>query len=77
MNTRTLAEIYVGQGHLKQAVDIYRRLVAAAPDDQALAARLAELRGQAGAELSATRGGARVDRLRALLRKIQARRRSS
>ena len=38
--TETMAELYLEQGHLDSAVDIYRRLVDQRPDDEALASRL-------------------------------------
>ncbi|MFP3979991.1 MAG: tetratricopeptide repeat protein [Desulfobacterales bacterium] len=36
-HTRTLARLYAAQGHFEQASEIYRRLVADAPGDKALA----------------------------------------
>jgi tetratricopeptide (TPR) repeat protein len=41
--TRTLAELYLQQGHIEAALDIYRQLAAHEPDDADLRARLAEL----------------------------------
>jgi tetratricopeptide (TPR) repeat protein len=41
--TRTLAELYLQQGHIEAALDIYRQLAAHEPDDPDLRARLAEL----------------------------------
>jgi hypothetical protein len=38
--TETMAELYVQQGHIEQAVDVYRKLVKLRPDDSVLAARL-------------------------------------
>jgi len=40
-----MAELYVSQGHRDQAVEIYRRLARARPDDHSIARRLAELEG--------------------------------
>ena len=41
--TETMAELYLKQGHRELAVDVYRKLVAARPDDVDLRARLREL----------------------------------
>ncbi len=41
--TRTLAELYLQQGHIEAALDIYRQLAAHEPDDAGLRARLVEL----------------------------------
>ena len=41
--TETMAELYVQQGHLADAVGVYRQLVARYPGDEVLRARLAEL----------------------------------
>jgi tetratricopeptide (TPR) repeat protein len=41
--TETMAELYLKQGHHELALDVYRKLVAARPDDEALRARLQEL----------------------------------
>jgi tetratricopeptide (TPR) repeat protein len=41
--TETMAELYVQQGHLEQALDVYRQLVQLHPNDSALAARLRKL----------------------------------
>jgi hypothetical protein len=38
-----MAELYVKQGHLDQALDVYRKLVKLHPNDDALAARLRQL----------------------------------
>jgi tetratricopeptide (TPR) repeat protein len=47
--TATLAELYYKQGHLDQAKEMYRRLVAAEPDNETYRFRLVELElGQAG-----------------------------
>jgi tetratricopeptide (TPR) repeat protein len=41
--TRTMAELYVRQGHPDRAIRIYRRLAGNDPDDASIATRLAEL----------------------------------
>jgi tetratricopeptide (TPR) repeat protein len=41
--TQTLAELYASQGAVDNAIEVYRKLIAADPDDQALIRRLAEL----------------------------------
>jgi len=41
--TQTLAELYASQGAVDNAIGVYRKLIAADPDDQALIRRLAEL----------------------------------
>lgn len=41
--TETMAALYVQQGHLPEAIDVYRQLVAQSPDDAGLKAKLAEL----------------------------------
>ena len=41
--TQTLAELYASQGATDQAIQVYRRLIVADPDDEALSSRLAEL----------------------------------
>ena len=43
--TETMADLYVQQGHLEQALDVYRQLVKLHPNDSALAARLRKLEG--------------------------------
>ena len=50
--TRTMAELYVRQGHTERAVEVYRRLVEARPEDEELRARLEEL------EAASREGGA-------------------
>jgi hypothetical protein len=44
--TETMAELYLQQGHLESALDIYRRLVEMRPDDAALRARLSAVEEQ-------------------------------
>lgn len=41
--TETMAELYVQQGHVDRALEVYRQLVAMKPNDAALASRLREL----------------------------------
>ena len=43
--TRTLAELYVRQGQIDAAREVYRELIARSPGDAALERRLAELDG--------------------------------
>ncbi len=42
--TQTLAEIYIKQGLIQDAIDIYERLLEKAPNDEALKRRLLELK---------------------------------
>lgn len=44
IQTRTMADLYVAQGLIGRAIEMYEHLVEAAPDDAALRARLEELR---------------------------------
>ena len=41
--TETLAELYAGQGATDKAIEVYRKLIANAPDNEALTRRLTEL----------------------------------
>jgi hypothetical protein len=50
--TETMAELYIKQGHLDQARDVYRQLVQLHPSDAALAARLRELVARGSAQVS-------------------------
>ena len=45
--TETMAELYVQQGHLDQAIEVYRKLVSLQPNDVALAGRLREIEAKA------------------------------
>jgi len=74
MITRTLAEIYARQGHLAEAADIYRQLLERSPGEVTLERRLAELEGELSAAEGEARSDVRVERLRALLRRVQSRR---
>ena len=49
--TETMAELYVQQGHVEQALDVYRQLVKLHPDDSALAGRLRKLEENRAQEL--------------------------
>jgi tetratricopeptide (TPR) repeat protein len=44
--TETMATLYLQQGHLDSALDIYRQLVELRPDDEGLRARMAEVEAQ-------------------------------
>ncbi len=48
MATATVAEIYVQQGHLDKAVEVYREILETAPETEGVADRLAELEKQMG-----------------------------
>jgi hypothetical protein len=77
IRTATLAEIYARQGHLAEACAIYQELAAQRPDEAALTERLAALRERQRLEsLSEGRRG-QVDALRAVLHRVQRRRRSA
>ncbi len=54
VTTATLAELYASQGHLEQALEVYRELMANEPDDQKIRQRFEELQmlTQAKAEVS-------------------------
>ena len=49
--TRTMGEVYAAQGLFEQAIGVFEQLVADAPDDDGLTARLEELRAEALAPL--------------------------
>lgn len=74
--TATLADLYERQGHVAEALAMYRQLLAGDPDDPRLQRRVREL------EASLIEGGGderrrrRVERLRALLHHVHARRRA-
>jgi tetratricopeptide (TPR) repeat protein len=48
LTTRTMAELYVKQGLLERAIEVYRQVRDASPGDSGLADRLRELEAQAG-----------------------------
>lgn len=52
-STATLAELYASQGHLEQAIEAYRELIASEPQNQAYKDRLDQLLAQAFPEESA------------------------
>jgi len=45
IQTRTMAELFVQQGSIGKAIEIFRQLASLDPDDALLRARLAELEG--------------------------------
>ena len=47
-DTPTMAELYYQQGHVKQAIETYRRIVERDPTDDSAQARLDELEMMAG-----------------------------
>jgi len=47
--TEAMAELYASQGHLNEALDVYRQLAARNPDDHRIADRMVELEMFAGA----------------------------
>ena len=49
--TRTLGDVYAAQGLFDQAIEVFEQLVAVAPDDDELKARLEEVRAEAAAPL--------------------------
>ena len=51
--TVTMAELYVKQGHLEKAIEVYRRVLQNSPRAEGLAARLAELEKQVSSTKSA------------------------
>lgn len=76
MKTRTYAEILARQGELEEAIAIYRQLIAQAPDDERLARRAAELERALDEEEASSASKAKpasVQRLEALLQRIQSR----
>ncbi|MGM0574296.1 MAG: tetratricopeptide repeat protein [Myxococcota bacterium] len=77
IRTPTLAEIYARQGHLERACAIYEALLAERPDDASLRDRLADLRRRMAEEAVEGDRQGRVDRLRVLLNRVRARRRSA
>lgn len=54
--TRTMAELYAGQGHTSAALDVFRQLASANPDDREITTRIAELSGERGDEEGQTEG---------------------
>ncbi len=75
IQTATLAEIYVRQGHLDRAIGIYEDLLRQRPDDRQLARRLAEIRSKQADAGAADVHRRRLERLRMLLTRVRERRR--
>jgi hypothetical protein len=75
IKTPTLAEIFVSQGHLDQAVALYEELVANRPEDDAMRERLALLRQQWAEMQTAMARKSRIKTLRNLLSRVRTRRR--
>ena len=48
IQTRTMAELFVQQGSVRKAIEIFHQLVSLDPDDALLRARLAELEEEVG-----------------------------
>jgi len=59
--TETMAALYVKQGHIGEAIGVYRQLVAQTPTDSGLRAKLAELERMQQAEAAAPPSPADVD----------------
>lgn len=54
-DSETLAELYIGQGHVQKGLEVYRRLAAKDPDSERMQARIRELEeGQATTEAPIT-----------------------
>ncbi len=51
--TVTMAELYVKQGHLPEAIEVYRRILVSTPENEGVLDRLAELEKQLGEAESA------------------------
>jgi len=70
--TATLAEIYLRQGHLDQAREIYARLVEQAPADQRIRRRLTEIENKLGRSDPAPEAeGSTIEWLESLLEQIR------
>lgn len=74
--TATMAEIYLQQGHTAQALAIYRKLSARAPDDAALRRKVHLLEQRLADEQSVQGKRDAIDRLKRVLRRVQRRRRA-
>jgi predicted Zn-dependent protease len=55
--TKTLAEIYLKQGHLKEAYEIYKALAENDPSDPEIQTRLKELKEELGVTPSTRKSG--------------------
>ena len=74
IQTQTLAEVYARQGHYAEACEIYEVLIQKEPGNGEMVARLRELEAARDEEQGAARRRGHVDRLKALLRRVRARR---
>ena len=74
IQTQTLAEVYARQGHYAEACEIYEALLIKQPDSEELMTRLRELEHARDRSQGAERRREHVDRLKALLRRVRARR---
>ena len=74
IQTQTLAEVYARQGHYAEACEIYEALLDKQPDSEELMTRLRELEQARDRSQGAERRREHVDRLKALLRRVRARR---
>ena len=74
IRTPTLAEIYVRQGHLSEAIAIYRHLCDEGHDHRE---RLEALETRAEHEAVEARREAKIERLRGLLRRVNQRARTA
>ena len=72
IETPTMAALYASQGHLDRAVEVYRRLVEASPDDEELAGKLSSLEAELEAEAAAAVKDELTGRLEALLEGFSA-----
>ena len=59
--TRTLAELYVEQGILDEAIEVYRHLAELNPDDADIPSRIAELESGAGLHQAGKAGSVRAE----------------
>ena len=71
--TKTLAEIYLNQGHTAQALAIYQELSKKAPDDTTLARRVLVLTRRLQEERARDALVRRLELLKRLLRRVQRR----
>lgn len=75
IQTATLADIYARQGHLERAIEIYQALLAEAPQDDRLRARLRAAEAQQrAAEHGGVDAARRLELLRTLLARVRSRR---
>ena len=78
VKTETLAELYRSQGHVQQALDVYRELARKEPGNPNYLEKISEIEKEVEIEQKGglAAQGQRVANLRALLSKIQERRRA-